>query len=166
MARMIPEKLSSTTKSNAEKKLFEIFAKDLGDDYIVFHGAWWQHIKYVVQDREADFIIIHPDRGILIVEAKGGEIRYDSFDKAWYQNQIRMKISPFEQARQIRYKFLDFLSKHSEFSVQDFCIGQCVAFPDVDEVINGLPSEAPQKILLLRPQIKNVNSWVSCVLSF
>ena len=147
MARMIPSKLSPTTKSNAEKKLFKIFAEDLSNDYIVFHGAWWQHIKYVVQDREADFIIIHPDKGILILEAKGGEIKYDSVDKAWYQNQIRMKISPFEQARQIRYKFSDLLSKHSEFTSQDFCIGQCVAFPDVDEVINGLPSEAPKKIL-------------------
>ncbi|MGF2034818.1 MAG: NERD domain-containing protein [Nostoc sp. CmiVER01] len=166
MARMIPEKLSPTTKSNAKKKLFQIFAKELGDDYIVFHGAWWQHIKYVVQDREADFIIIHPDKGILIVEAKGGQIRYDSVDKAWHQNENRMKISPFEQARQIRYKFRDFLSKHSEFLLQDFCIGQCVVFPDVDEVINGLPSEAPQEILLLRPQIKNVNSWISSVFSY
>ncbi|MCC5631317.1 NERD domain-containing protein [Nostoc sphaeroides CHAB 2801] len=166
MARMIPEKLSPTTKSNAEKKLFQFFAKDLSNDYIVFHGAWWQHIKYVVQDREADFIIIHPEKGILIVEAKGGEIRYDSFNKAWYQNQIRMKISPFEQARQIKYKFLDFISKHSEFSMQNFCIGQCIAFPDVDEVINGLPSEAPQEILLLRPQIKNINNWVSSVFSY
>ncbi|HAA32408.1 MAG TPA: hypothetical protein DCE56_37805 [Cyanobacteria bacterium UBA8553] len=166
MARMIPEKLSPTTKSHAEKKLFQIFAQDLSDDYIVFHGAWWQHIKYVVQDREADFIIIHPDKGILILEAKGGEIRYDSFNKTWYQNQIRMKISPFEQARVIKYKFLDFLSNHSEFTVRDFCIGQCVAFPDVDEVINGLPSEAPQQILLLRPQLYNISKWVSSIFSY
>lgn len=163
---MIPEKLSPTTRSNAEKKLFQIFAKHLSDDYIVFHGTWWQHIKYVVQDREADFIIIHPDKGILIVEAKGGEIKYDSVDKAWYQNQIRMQISPFEQARKIKYKFLDLLSKHSEFASRDFCIGQCVAFPDVDEVINGLPSEAPQEILLLRPKLTNVNSWISSVFSY
>jgi glutamate synthase domain-containing protein 1 len=33
-------KLSSTTKSNAEKKLFQMFTKDLSDDCIVFHGAW------------------------------------------------------------------------------------------------------------------------------
>ena len=70
MARMIPEKISSATKSYAEKALFQIFEKSLSDDYVVFHGAWWQHIGYIVQDREADFIIIHPDRGIIILEAK------------------------------------------------------------------------------------------------
>jgi hypothetical protein len=47
MARMIPKKLSSRTKSYAEKTLFQIFEKDLSDDYVVFHGAWWQHIKYI-----------------------------------------------------------------------------------------------------------------------
>lgn len=163
MARMIPEKLSSTTKSYAEKKLFQIFEKGLSDDYIVFHGTWWQHIKYIVQDREADFIIIHPDRGILIVEAKGGTISYDRVSTAWYTNDSKMKISPFAQAREIKYKFLDFLSKYSEFTDRDFCIGQCVVFPDIDEVINGLPSEAPKEILLLRPQLDNISKCISSI---
>jgi len=152
MARMIPKKLPSTTKSKAEKTLFQIFEKDLSDDYIVFHGTWWQHIKYIPQDREADFIIIHPEQGILILEAKGGEIMYDPLNMAWYQNERKMKISPFTQARDIKFKFLDFLSKHNGFKNKDFCIGQCVAFPDIDGVVNNLPSEAPQEILLLRPQ--------------
>ncbi|WP_083887259.1 nuclease-related domain-containing protein [Cyanobacterium aponinum] len=85
-----------------------MFHKHLSDEYIVFHGTWWQHIKYVVQDREADFIIIHPKKGILILEVKGGQIRYDHFNKIWYQNEKRLKISPFEQAKDIKFKFLDF----------------------------------------------------------
>ncbi|MEG4623413.1 NERD domain-containing protein [Microcoleus sp. w1-18aA5] len=166
MARMIPQKLSSTTKSYAEKTLFQIFEKNLSDDYVVFHGAWWQHIKYIVQDREADFIIIHPDRGIIILEAKGGQIAYDHLNMAWYQNQYKMKISPFQQAREIKYKFLDFLSKHDEFKNKYFCIGQCVAFPDMDDVANNLPSEAPQEILLLRPQLGNISGWISSVFDY
>lgn len=166
MARMIPKNLLPTTKSYAEKTLFQILEKNLSDDYIVFHGAWWQHIKYIVQDKEADFIIIHPERGILIVEAKGGQISYDHMNKVWYQNQHKMKISPFQQAREIKYKFLDFLSKYNEFKNKYFCIGQCVAFPDMDEVINTLPSEAPQEILLLRPQLGNISGWISSVFDY
>lgn len=163
---MIPQNLPTTTKSYAEGKLFEIFANDLSNDYIVFHGTWWQHIKYIVQDREADFIIIHPNKGILILEVKGGEIRYDPIDKDWYQNKRRMKISPFQQAREIKFKFLDFLRKYSEFDIINFCIGQCVAFPDIDDVVNNLPSEAPSEILLLRPQLHNIDSWVSSVFDY
>jgi len=166
MARMIPKKLSSTTKSNAENTLFQIFEKNLSDDYVVFHGPWWQHIKYIVQDREADFIIIHPDRGIIILEAKGGQITYDPVNMAWYQNEYKMKISPFEQARVIKYKFWDFLIKHDEFKNKDFFIGQCVAFPEIDGVVNNLPSEAPQQILLLRPQLGNISGWISSVFDY
>ena len=163
---MIPKKLSPTTKSNAEKTLFQIFEKNLSDDYVVFHGVWWQDIKYIVQDREADFIIIHPDRGILILEPKGGLIAYAHLNMAWYQNQYKMKISPFKQAKEIKYKFLDFLSKHNEFKNKDFCIGQCVGFPDMDGVVNNLPSEAPQEILLLRPQLGNISGWISSVFDY
>jgi len=166
MARMIPEKISSATKSYAEKALFQIFEKNLSDDYVVFHGAWWQHIGYIVQDREADFIIIHPDKGILILEAKGGKISYDYLNMAWYQNQDKMKISPFKQAKEIKFKFLDFLSKYNEFLKKDFCIGQCVAFPDIDDVANNLLSEAPQEILLLRPQLGNISGWISSVFDY
>lgn len=163
---MIPKKLLLTTKSNAEKTLFQIFEKNLSDDYVVFHGAWWQDTKYTVQDREADFIVIHPDLGILIVVVKGGNIRYDPVNKVWYQNEDKMKISPFQQAKDIKFKFLEFIKKYNDFKNIFFCIGQCVAFPYMDEVVNALPSEAPQQILLLRPQLKNISGWISSVFDY
>ncbi|MBE9186217.1 NERD domain-containing protein [Microcoleus sp. LEGE 07076] len=166
MARMIPKKLSSTTRSYAEKTLFQIFENNLSNDYVVFHGAWWQDTKDTVQDREADFIVIHPDRGILIVEVKGGKISYDPVNMVWYQNEHKMKISPFKQAKDIRYKFFNFLKKYPEFNNIFFCIGQCVAFCDIDEVVNNLPSEAPQDILLLRPHLGNISGWISSVFDY
>ncbi len=164
MAIMIPQTPSITTKSNAEKKLFAILEKELDKDYVVFHSAWWQAVKYVIQDREGDFIIVHPEKGILILEVKGGQISYDSMNKSWYQNQDRMKKSPFEQAREIRHSFIKFLSKSSKLS--GACIGQCVAFPDVDAVENGLPSEAPRNILLLRPQLEDINRHISSIFDY
>lgn len=163
---MIPQKLNPQTKSNAEKKLFEVFKSKLSDDYIVFHGPWWQDIKYIIQDREADFIIVHPKQGILILEAKGGTIEYEPFNMVWCQNGKQMKISPFQQAREIKFKFLNFLGKYPEFSKKDFCIGQCVAFPDMDERTNRLPSEASQEILMLRPQLDNISQWISSIFNY
>ena len=144
--------------------MFEILEKELDDDYIVFHSAWWQAVKYVIEDREGDFIIVHPEKGILILEVKGGNISYDSMNKSWYQNQFIMKKSPFEQAREIRHAFINFLKKCSNLST--VCIGQCVAFPDVDAVENGLPSEAPRNILLLRPQLKNINKHIFSIFDY
>ena len=164
MARMIPQTLSTTTRSYAEKKVFAILEKELDDDYVVFHSAWWQADKYYMQDRESDFTIVHPEKGILLLEVKGGKISYDSINKSWYQNQDLMKKSPFEQAREIRHSFIKFLSKSSNLSRA--CIGQCVAFPDVDAVENGLPSEAPRNILLLRPQLEDINKYISSIFDY
>lgn len=162
---MIPQTLSITTKSNAEKKLFAILEKELGENYVVFHSAWWQADKYYIQDRESDFIIVHPEKGILLLEVKGGKISYDSMNKSWYQNQDRMKKAPFDQAREIRYSFIKFLNKSSS-NLSRACIGQCVVFPDVDAVENGLPSEAPRNILLLRPQLKDINRHISSIFDY
>lgn len=41
-----------------------------------------------------------------------------------------------------------------------------MAFPDIDGVVNNLPSEAPQEILLLRPQLVNISSWISSVFDY
>jgi hypothetical protein len=167
MAKMIPHNLPKTSRSNAEKILFDIFAKELSDDYIVFYSAWWQHkFKYIIQDREADFIIIHPNKGILILEAKGGQIRYDSINKTWYQNENRMKISPFQQVKNIKFAFLSFLSQYPEFVSKDFCIGQCISFTDIDSVESGLPSESPQEILILRPHLSDINQCISSIFNY
>jgi DNA helicase IV len=41
-----------------------------------------------------------------------------------------------------------------------------VAFPEIDVVANNLPSEAPQEILLLRPQLGNISGWISSVFDY
>jgi hypothetical protein len=37
-----------------------------------------------VQDGEADFIIAHPNLGVMIIEVKGGRIHYDANLALWY----------------------------------------------------------------------------------
>ena len=49
---------------------------------------------------EADFIIACPDRGVLILEVKGGSIRKEN--GAWYQNKQQMSRSPLDQAHRCR----------------------------------------------------------------
>jgi superfamily I DNA/RNA helicase len=72
MARMVPNQLSPDTRSDAERLLYEAFRDRLEDDYIVFHSAAWlsQDRQGRPRDGEADFVIAHPQRGILVMEAK------------------------------------------------------------------------------------------------
>ena len=45
-----------------------------------------------------DFIILHPKKGILFLECKGGLIKYNSTEGKWYQNEKRLDKSPMQQS--------------------------------------------------------------------
>lgn len=47
----------------------------LPDDWIIFHHVSWQSRRSGRQgDGEADFVVLHPKRGLLVLEVKGGGI--------------------------------------------------------------------------------------------
>ena len=63
--------------------------------------SWQSPIGKRQADGEADFVMIHPDHGVLVVEVKGGRIRtsegeWYSVDRHGAEHEIK---NPFEQAR-------------------------------------------------------------------
>jgi hypothetical protein len=79
MTRMYPTIADPHAKSPAERRLYETFARKLGDDWVAFH-----HVKWIgkddlgrSRDGETDFVVAHPHLGVLVIEVKGGRIRFD-----------------------------------------------------------------------------------------
>src|SRR5438046_7289622 len=98
MVHIIVDHIGSEVKSPAERRLYEMFRVQLSDEWTVFHHVPWQirDLQGGARDGEADFVIAHPDQGILILEVKGGNIRYDGATKQWYSNDYEIK-DPFDQ---------------------------------------------------------------------
>src|SRR4029453_2618102 len=77
------------TESSAERRLYEGFLTQLSDEYVVYHnvdgvlGAPTSGGSPI--QGEADFVIAHPADGLLVLEAKGGELEYDSATRRWRQ---------------------------------------------------------------------------------
>ena len=70
MAKMIPSAISIFKKNSLEDIIFESF-ENLSEDYYVFHSMQILHKEYNgTYDTEIDFIIFHPQKGVLIIEAK------------------------------------------------------------------------------------------------
>jgi hypothetical protein len=69
MAEMIPNRLPQSA-SAGEKRVFAALQR-LPDDCIVYYEP-------VVRERYPDFVVLMPDIGLLVIEAKG-----------WYPNYIR-----------------------------------------------------------------------------
>lgn len=126
------------------------------DRIIVFHSVAWQSRRGGKQsDGEADFVVLVPDLGILILEVKGGGI--EVIEGAWFStgwDGVRHAIkNPFEQAKDSKYALLAFL-KGLDPALARYPIVHGVVFPDVS-VDCLLGFSAPREIIIDRADLKH-----------
>jgi Nuclease-related domain len=161
MARMIPDHLRPDTKSNAEKLLYHAFQRQLPDGIVVFHHVPWQqpNLRRGARDGEADFVIADPRQGILIIEVKGGAVRYEGREGRWYSG-VHAIDDPFEQAVTSKYSLLNFLKEQSFWRNRWITMGHAVSFPDAVVNQTWLRPDAPRTIVLDRTQVNDVHTWV------
>ena len=164
MARMFPYPMNPDTASHAERKLYAALHEQLPDEYGVFHSVCWQvrNTAAGVQDGETDFVIAHVDYGILLVEVKGGRIRYDGHSGTWYSNDKVIK-DPFQQGRNGKYSLLSKLKEIPYWRDRWVTIGYAAAFPDV--VVKGdLRLDAPREFILDASDMTDLLGWVRTAL--
>lgn len=129
MAILIPEEFEyNLSESNGEKRVYNSLKNHLDDEWFVYHSWRWvdYHNKRSKQG-EGDFVIFHPDIGIIVIEVKGGKIEYKD-DGKYYSNGNCIQ-NPEEQANRTKFTILDRLKiKHLDKVCQ---IKHCVWFPDI-----------------------------------
>ncbi len=141
MARLIPKIAPHDIANVGERDIAIALVEQLPDDCIVYHSYPWLRAdrndkskKVTLREGEADFVIVHPNAGILILEVKGGEIHYDHGDRRWYRKEPHRIVEikdPFEQARRNTHA-LEREIRRESFPGQDRIpcpFGYAVAFP-------------------------------------
>jgi hypothetical protein len=126
------------TESSAERRLYERFLAQLGDEYVVYHSVDWvlgarARGGPVVQG-EADFVVAHAVDGLLVLEVKGGQLAYDPATRRWTQagrsGKHELDEDPFHQARDEMHSLIEILSRQSGWNRWRPSYGYGVAFPD------------------------------------
>jgi nuclease-like protein len=135
--------LRPDVESRAERRLFDRLRKETPGDVVAFHSVAWLLPGEQGKPRqgEADFVLAHPEWGIVTVEAKGGTIRYDARTGSWFtraktgEHEIK---DPVAQASRAHYSLRDLLCRSRRGGADRIAIGHAVAFPDarVDEADN------------------------------
>src|SRR3954453_20387258 len=77
MATMYPRTLGRQDGALAsERKVFEALRDGLSDDWHVFHQVAWIHRDPAegADDGEIDFVLAHPEEGIVCLEVKGSGV--------------------------------------------------------------------------------------------
>lgn len=121
MARLIPKIAPEEIRNAGERDVATALVEQLPDEVIIYHSYPWlrpdRHDKKVtLREGEADFVIVHPKAGLLILEVKGGEIRYDHGNRGWFRHETSRVVQikdPFEQARRNTHKLEEVIRKES-----------------------------------------------------
>lgn len=167
MARMYPERATIEADSRAEHDLYGLLRDQLPNDYVVFHSVRWQQPRRGggVYHGEADFIIAHPSRGILVVEVKGGRIEFDGRLGQWYTNRKPLDRDPAKQANDNMYDLKRKLEGLPFWARRMPTLGFALAFPD-SEVQGDLRLDIPKTIVMDWRDRPHVRAWVDRVMAY
>lgn len=137
MAIMVPSYRRSEefNRSRGERLLYNELKKQLSDEYVIFHsvnvlGRARTNKGYPV-DKEIDFIVFHPQKGIICIEVKHGEIRFRDngiFQKQYleYDDSSRNKenyvsIDPLKQIAPAKYSLIKHLKDNLGSRIEYSC---------------------------------------------
>ena len=108
----MPNWILKDERRAAEIKVFHKLQSILTEDWTIFYSRPWWGLNSTggEKDGEADFILAHPEKGLLFLEVKGGKIEYDSKKELWTstdRHSITHVIkNPINQAMTCRHQIL------------------------------------------------------------
>jgi hypothetical protein len=131
MPRIYPD--NPQFRNKYEEQVFNALVKDLGHDdaiYCNFEISDPQH-----GDVEIDFAVLIKNRGIAVIEVKGGHISFDG--QEWHQQDATGSriIYPESQARKNMYSLRDYL--RNRWSQGNVRTDWLVAFPSYKNIEVG-----------------------------
>lgn len=120
MATLIPALSSCVGRmTSGERRLAERLQQKLDDDYLL-----WFDVPVGPKQSHPDFIVLHPRRGLLILETK--DWRLDTIQEAsrgdWTivpDGEAKRVANPFEQARHYALQVVDALKRDAELVQHD-----------------------------------------------
>lgn len=167
MAIMIPEKPRNFDPASQEGLIFDALAS-LSEDYYVFHSFRITDTREgIFHESETDFVILNRTKGVICLEAKAGQVRYEN--GCWlYGSGIPMHNGgPFNQASANKYKLMRYISNSNMSFVLEKCkFFHAVWFPSVsnDRLRSmTLPSEGDKTLVLTKEALSDPEEFIDRV---
>jgi nuclease-like protein len=157
--------------SRAESRVSEACTAGIGERRVVLLSLPWIRVNPhgTVRDGETDFIVFDEDKGILVIEEKGGGVHLDtstgewtSIDRHGASHAIK---DPFSRAKTEKYALLSYLKSEPVWSRTGLrpTFGHAVLFPDLDARDDLRGPDRPSEITGWRGDVSALSSWVDSV---
>jgi hypothetical protein len=164
MAVMFPARFphSADPRRAAEGRVFDAFSK-LDEEWLIFYSVSWQSKRRGKQgDGEADFVLVHPRKGILVAEVKGGatiSIKAGKWYSVDHQGREWEIASPVQQALESKYALREWLAERVTGFNEKARLGHFIVFP-AHEQREGLGPDAPRSIICDRNDLLDIAATV------
>jgi len=145
---------------DSERRVAEALRR-LPDGWVVLHHVSWQSKRGGRQgDGEADFIVLHPRKGVIVLEVKGGGIdvdrgRWITTDRFGKRHDIK---NPYEQATASKHALVGWLRDHGLGA--RVRVGHAVVFPHMDAVPSVGPV-APSQITISKTDLLDIGGAIA-----
>ena len=160
MAIMIPDIPIDVQPGSREDEMFYALS-NLPDEYYVFHSfVLITNVAGMLHESETDFVVFHPQKGIVCIEAKAGQVRCVG-GKWYYGSGIEMsRGGPYRQADLNKWKLEKYFTQNGLSDLWNKCkVLHAVWFPSIDRAyLNSIhfTSDADRSITLTKESLTSI----------
>ncbi len=165
--RKLPPEITSNILRSAECKVYLCLQKVLEDPFVVFYSRPWLGLTAYGEEKdgECDFLIAHPDLGILVIEVKGGAVAYDPEEEKWTSRDrwgfVHKIKNPAHQATSCKYQILNKLNNSSVWKRKFIRARHGLIFPDSEKSEKDLSTDIPLHLCCFLDEFENnLRGWI------
>jgi len=164
--------IRSDPKLTAEVKFYDALRAQMPSGWLVFYDIAWlgrTRPSSGPRDGQIDFIVAHPEHGILLIEVKGGRIRYDGPSRQWISRDRHgtdHDIDPFRQAVEGKYALLNKLLEIPSLKNLWIELAHAVAFTDTARPDFAVAPDAPPEIVIGCQNLTHLHQRVLEILAY
>lgn len=169
---VIQQRVRQDPKYSAEVRIYDLLKRQLGFGWTVFYDVAWLGLTNPVQairDGQVDFVVAHPTKGVLLIEVKGGRIRFDGPSRQWISTDRHgqeHEIDPVAQVRSCKYGLLNKLKSLPSLRGKWIQLAHSVCFPGSAKPLHAVTTDAPPEIIIGADDLNRLDKRIDEILKF
>lgn len=168
----LPQRVRQDPQASAEVRMYDLLGSQMPYGWTVFYDVAWLGLARPNQgprDGQIDFIVAHPTKGVLLIEVKGGRIRFDGARRQWISTDrfgVDHDIDPFAQVRTSKYALLEKLKSLPALRDKWIELAHSVCFPASARIKHAVTPDAPPEIIIGADDLTSLPACIEQILAY
>ena len=160
---MFPPDAPSNPNLKGESIVYYLLSK-LEDDFYIFQDRYWifKNKEGCRSEKETDFLLVHPQKGLLIIEVKGGSnFSYDGIHDQWKSGNFSYQNPYIKQLANSKKLPVFLKEKIPGLKNKWLNCGYAICFPHIDTLTGELAPFMEREVTLLKNDLQNLKEKIN-----